>query len=581
MNVWTVLGTRATSDGREIKRAYARRLKVTRPEDDPEGFQALRHAYEQALHIAVQANASDADEDEIERAQQQPDDRFQKTPVYTAAYEIEALAEDAPQVFQALYEFDPDKVPKPVSPMVEARRVWAAFLPNADTDMRRQLANVIASDELLNLQVRDCFELCAVQYCAAHGCDDRFRADVAEHFGWEDDCTFVAREMPHETGETLARLRASRSYAQFSEASLRDDVVLALMSDKLENTFVRTMRRGFTKRMRELLAQVHWHHRDMLELKLNHEIFNAWASRVESKRYFVETAIFSFVVGIVLTIALLLVFVLYDWNYTALFLGSEASAFALCALFAFNWPAWREKAPVVAARERLYEVMHLHRHQPLWQFGWIGAFVIASLVTLLAEPSALVRALVTAIMVLSAAAASFAHSVTLHWKGLAVKACIATAFGVNLTYGLFSAYGFVACFCASLCLLHLFYRGGSDLLPLLNMRDAWFVPARAGWIAGAVALLCYSFAPGPAFALFPAIAWLWLLCGMLLSRPSVNPLYVLAGASVLSMSIGGITPGASLLSLAGMPLVAVLLIAVLIFMAANMSRAKTTQYQFS
>ncbi|MFJ4193443.1 J domain-containing protein [Pseudomonas sp. NPDC089534] len=51
MSCWTVLGLTADADVRTIKRQYAVLLKQTRPDDDPEGFQQLRDAYEQALHF--------------------------------------------------------------------------------------------------------------------------------------------------------------------------------------------------------------------------------------------------------------------------------------------------------------------------------------------------------------------------------------------------------------------------------------------------------------------------------------------------------------------------------------------------
>jgi tetratricopeptide (TPR) repeat protein len=49
---WETLGIGPTSDPRAIKRAYAALLKQRHPEDDPEGFQRLRQAFEAALELA-------------------------------------------------------------------------------------------------------------------------------------------------------------------------------------------------------------------------------------------------------------------------------------------------------------------------------------------------------------------------------------------------------------------------------------------------------------------------------------------------------------------------------------------------
>ncbi|KRB07116.1 hypothetical protein [Lysobacter sp. Root690] len=52
MNPFEHLGIEPGADEREIKRAYARKLKIRRPDEDLEAFQALREAYELCLEYA-------------------------------------------------------------------------------------------------------------------------------------------------------------------------------------------------------------------------------------------------------------------------------------------------------------------------------------------------------------------------------------------------------------------------------------------------------------------------------------------------------------------------------------------------
>ncbi|BAU89870.1 hypothetical protein MPPM_1265 [Methylorubrum populi] len=63
-SAWGLLGLEPTRDASAIRRAYARRLKLTRPDEDAEGFQALLAARERALAEARRLPAETSPEDE-------------------------------------------------------------------------------------------------------------------------------------------------------------------------------------------------------------------------------------------------------------------------------------------------------------------------------------------------------------------------------------------------------------------------------------------------------------------------------------------------------------------------------------
>lgn len=52
IEVFRILGIAETKDEKQIKDAYRKKLSVTNPEDDPEGFKLLRGAYEEACRLA-------------------------------------------------------------------------------------------------------------------------------------------------------------------------------------------------------------------------------------------------------------------------------------------------------------------------------------------------------------------------------------------------------------------------------------------------------------------------------------------------------------------------------------------------
>ncbi len=54
MNYWDILEIKRTSDKKQVKRAYAKLLKYHKPEHDPDGYQRLRDAFDQAIQYCKQ-----------------------------------------------------------------------------------------------------------------------------------------------------------------------------------------------------------------------------------------------------------------------------------------------------------------------------------------------------------------------------------------------------------------------------------------------------------------------------------------------------------------------------------------------
>lgn len=75
MDCWKILEISHTQDLKAIKRAYAKKLKIVRPDENPEEFQNLHVAYKQAQHLAKQALAEQAQQ--AVEAQQESEDNHQ------------------------------------------------------------------------------------------------------------------------------------------------------------------------------------------------------------------------------------------------------------------------------------------------------------------------------------------------------------------------------------------------------------------------------------------------------------------------------------------------------------------------
>lgn len=100
MSIWNTLAIAPTSDVKAIKKAYAKVVKNHKPEQDPEGYQRVREAFDHALKWAKQ-NTSEIPEERQETISIDP-------PVEPVELPPEPVVEDKPAT--VLFEIPPEQV---------------------------------------------------------------------------------------------------------------------------------------------------------------------------------------------------------------------------------------------------------------------------------------------------------------------------------------------------------------------------------------------------------------------------------------------------------------------------------------
>ncbi len=226
---WAVLAIAPTQDARQIKRAYAARLKVVRPDEDAAGFQALREAYEWALAQCDAVPARPVVSLQVGPVAPPP------LPPAEAGPPAEPAGEDvtgnpspdysprrasAPSI---IYRHTPpaaQEVPAPVRG-VELWRAFRAALPPQDGDdvsgdsaarIEAQLREALRHPDLVSFEARDAFELAAQQVCASERAVGALRLACDSVFRW----THTPMPLrPHERQRWLAatgRAAGDRQY---------------------------------------------------------------------------------------------------------------------------------------------------------------------------------------------------------------------------------------------------------------------------------------------------------------------------------------------------------------------------------
>ncbi len=197
-SIWEVLGVEATDDERELKRAYARRLKLTHPEDDPEGFQELRTAYDmaqryqwhrrqEAFHAemeALEAAEAEVSEGVGESRPPEPEPEPEPSPVVEIVQPLPDRPMTDEERFNAAFQAEVDALHEDVAAM----REMLAEKPLKSIAVREKFEAILASPALDNLGVASNFEPWIEQVLIAEAPASDLLIPVAiDHFRWQVD----------------------------------------------------------------------------------------------------------------------------------------------------------------------------------------------------------------------------------------------------------------------------------------------------------------------------------------------------------------------------------------------------------
>jgi len=187
---WRVLGIAPTSDVRLLKKAYAARLKQTNPEDDAEGFQRLREAYEMAL---ASIRWQEAHRDEAGKPRPSPTPPSSPRPSAPEAgsprYGLRALDAEWTQEGAGMLAIQAERlVDDPEQRTSEA--AWRALLANEslwNVDMRQRFER-----SLIELLLRRAYALTPGIWC-----------QLEAEFHWSEQPLSFYRSLPRDAVDRL------------------------------------------------------------------------------------------------------------------------------------------------------------------------------------------------------------------------------------------------------------------------------------------------------------------------------------------------------------------------------------------
>lgn len=319
MNAWRILGISATRDAREIRRAYATRLKAINQRTEQEAFQRLRSAYEYALGLAAQAAAADD-----RQAEEQSRDEIRTTEDALAQTTRRSPGNPVPEPAASTERWHPTSSPTTLVVAEEQEEAEASSLSTEIQDQRdldwaragelvdlladtlnskgedatiKIFKEALASEELHSLQLRDMLEwrlIFALAQVKQPPLD--FVSMLVDVFDWRDRRDLLSTSAGPALQELLRRRDLQLKYNElrglatghyhpvhFSKSALTGKAARALLSDFSPWRFRwQAMSAAFLKEMRGLLAEIYAQARELPETFLDTKTVDFWRGAVDN-----------------------------------------------------------------------------------------------------------------------------------------------------------------------------------------------------------------------------------------------------------------------------------------------------------